>query len=217
MAGLNKVMLIGNLGADPEIRSLNNGGSVANLRIATNKSWKDRDGNKQEKTEWHTVVCFADGLNDVIERYCVKGGRVYVEGELQTRKWQDKDGADRYSTEVVLSAFDGKLVLLDGPSGGGDRDDDRGGGRSGGRDRDDDRDRGGRGGGRGNDRGGRSSSNRDTRNAAVKRTAGRRRLSTRTLTTTFPSEFATGGGASVPPSPVSPGLADPGRTSAIFP
>lgn len=154
MAGLNRVMLIGNLGDDPEIRSTN-GGDVATMRIATNETFKDRDGNKQERTEWHTVVCWNEHLIPVIERFCRKGGKVYVSGQLQTRKWQDNDGKDRYSTEVVMR-FGAELVLLDGPQGSGDRD---GGGY--GRDRDD---RGGRSGGR-DDRGGRGSSdNRGTRN-----------------------------------------------------
>lgn len=118
MASLNKVQLIGNLGADPEIRSFQNGGRVANLRIATSESWKDKaTGERKEKTEWHTVALFSDGLVGVAERYLKKGSKVYVEGQLQTRKWQDKDGNDRYSTEIVLQGYDSKLVMLDGPSG----------------------------------------------------------------------------------------------------
>ncbi len=121
MAGsLNKVMLIGNLGADPEIRSFQNGGKVANLRIATSESWKDRNtGERQERTEWHTVAIFSEGLVNVVENYLKKGSKVFVEGKLQTRKWQDQQGNDRYSTEVVLRGFDGTLTMLDGRSGGG--------------------------------------------------------------------------------------------------
>lgn len=120
MAGsLNKVMLIGNLGQDPEIRSFQNGGRVANLRIATSERYKDKDGNQQEKTEWHTVAIFSDGLIGVVERYLKKGAKVFIEGQLQTRKWQDQSGADRYSTEVVLRGFNGTLTMLDGASGGG--------------------------------------------------------------------------------------------------
>lgn len=122
MAGsLNKVMIIGNLGADPEIRSLNSGDRVANLRIATSESWRDKSsGERREKTEWHSVVVFNDGLVGVIEKYLNKGSKVYVEGALQTRKWQDKDGNDRYSTEVVLQKYRGELTMLDGRSGGGE-------------------------------------------------------------------------------------------------
>lgn len=118
MAGsLNKVMLIGNLGADPEIRHLNDS-KVANMRIATSDSWKDKNtGEKRERTEWHSVAVFNDGLCKVIEQYVTKGSKVYVEGELRTRKWVDKDGNDRYSTEVVIQQYGGKLVLL-GDSGG---------------------------------------------------------------------------------------------------
>ena len=120
MAGsLNKVMLIGNLGADPEIRSFPNGGKVANLRIATSEQWKDRNtGERQERTEWHTVSIFSEGLVNVVERFLRKGSKVFVEGQLQTRKWQDQQGNDRYSTEVVLRGFNGTLTMLDGPGGG---------------------------------------------------------------------------------------------------
>jgi len=123
MAGsLNKVMLIGNLGQDPEIRSFQNGGRVANLRIATSETWKDRNtGERQERTEWHTVAIFSDGLINVVENYLKKGSKVFIEGKLQTRKWQDQNGNDRYSTEVVLRGFDGTLTMLDGASGGGGR------------------------------------------------------------------------------------------------
>jgi single-strand DNA-binding protein len=121
MAGsLNKVMLIGNLGADPEIRSFQNGGKVANLRIATSETWKDRNtGERQERTEWHTVAIFSEGLVGVVERYLRKGSKVYVEGQLQTRKWQDQQGNDRYSTEVVIRGMNGTLTMLDGPQGSG--------------------------------------------------------------------------------------------------
>ncbi|MBS7671470.1 single-stranded DNA-binding protein [Croceicoccus gelatinilyticus] len=121
MAGsLNKVMLIGNLGADPEIRSFQNGGKVANLRIATSETWKDRNtGERKERTEWHTVAIFSEGLVGVVERFLRKGSKVYIEGQLQTRKWQDQQGNDRYSTEVVLRGMNGTLTMLDGASGGG--------------------------------------------------------------------------------------------------
>ena len=121
MAGsLNKVMLIGNLGADPEVRSFQNGGKVCNLRIATTENWKDRNsGERQERTEWHTVAIFSEGLVNVAERYLRKGSKVFVEGQLQTRKWQDQSGNDRYSTEVVLRGFNGTLTMLDGPGGSG--------------------------------------------------------------------------------------------------
>jgi single-strand DNA-binding protein len=131
MAGsLNKVMLIGNLGADPEIRTFNNGGKVANLRIATSETWKDRQtGERKEKTEWHTVAIFSEGLVSVVERYLKKGSKVFVEGKLQTRKWQDQNGQDRYSTEIVIQGLGGTLTMLDGAAGGGMG---GGGGRSGG-------------------------------------------------------------------------------------
>ena len=120
MAGsLNKVMLIGNLGADPEIRTFNNGGKVANLRIATSESWKDRQtGERKEKTEWHTVAILSEGLVSVVERYLKKGSKVFVEGKLQTRKWQDQNGQDRYSTEIVIQGLGGTLTMLDGAGGG---------------------------------------------------------------------------------------------------
>ena len=120
MAGsLNKVMLIGNLGADPEVRSFQNGGKVCNLRIATSEQWKDRNtGERQERTEWHSVAIFSEGLINVCENYLKKGSKVFVEGQLQTRKWQDQSGNDRYSTEVVLRGFGGTLTMLDGPGGG---------------------------------------------------------------------------------------------------
>lgn len=121
MAGsVNKVILVGNLGADPEVRTFQNGGKVCNLRIATSENWKDKNtGERREKTEWHTVAVFSDGLVRVCEQYLKKGSKVYIEGQLQTRKWQDQSGNDRYSTEVVLQGFNGTLVMLDGRSGGG--------------------------------------------------------------------------------------------------
>ena len=116
---LNKVMLIGNLGADPETRTFQNGGKVCNLRLATSETWKDKDtGERQERTEWHTVAVFGP-LADVADRYLKKGSKVFVSGKLQTRKWQDQSGQDRYSTEVVLQGFDGVLTMLDGRSEGG--------------------------------------------------------------------------------------------------
>lgn len=129
MAGsLNKVMLIGNLGADPEVKSFQNGGKVCNLRIATSEQWKDKNtGERQEKTEWHTVAIFSEGLVNVAERFLRKGSKVFIEGQLQTRKWQDAQGNDRYSTEVVLRGFNGTMTMLDGPGGG-----QGGGGQSGG-------------------------------------------------------------------------------------
>ncbi|RZV48933.1 MAG: single-stranded DNA-binding protein, partial [Sphingomonadaceae bacterium] len=119
MAGVNKVILVGNLGADPEARSLNNGGEVVNLRVATSESWKDRDGNRQERTEWHNVVIWNENLGRVAKNYLRKGSKVYLEGQLQTRKWQDQSGQDKYTTEVVLQRFRGELVLLDPREGGG--------------------------------------------------------------------------------------------------
>ena len=123
MAGVNKVILVGNLGDDPEARSLNNGGEVVNLRVATSENWKDRDGNRQERTEWHRVVIFNENLGKVAKQYLRKGSKVYLEGQLQTRKWTDQSGQDKYSTEVVLQRFRGELVLLDRRDGGGAGDD----------------------------------------------------------------------------------------------
>lgn len=120
MAGLNKCAFIGNLGADPEVRSLNNGGEVVNLRLAVSETWKDKDGNRQERTEWVQVVIFNENIGKVAKSYLRKGSRVYLEGQLQTRKWQDQSGADRYSTEIVLQRFRGELVLLDAKQGGGE-------------------------------------------------------------------------------------------------
>jgi len=120
MAGsVNKVILVGNLGADPEVKSFQNGGRLCNLRVATSESWKDRQsGEQKERTEWHQVVLRSDGLVGVAERFLRKGSKVYLEGQLQTRKWQDQQGNDRYSTEVSVGGFDGKLVMLDGAKGG---------------------------------------------------------------------------------------------------
>lgn len=121
MAGsVNKVILIGNVGADPEIRRTQDGRLIANLRIATSESWRDRNsGERKEKTEWHTVVVFNEGLCKVVEQYVKKGAKLYIEGALQTRKWKDQDGADRYSTEIVLQGFNSTLTMLD--STGGER------------------------------------------------------------------------------------------------
>jgi single-strand DNA-binding protein len=137
MAGVNKVILVGNLGDDPESRSLGNGGEVVNLRVATSESWKDRDGNRQERTEWHRVVIFNENLGKVAKSYLRKGSKVYLEGQIQTRKWTDNSGQDKYSTEIVLQRFRGELVLLDsrgggaGGGGGADYGDSFGGGSSG--------------------------------------------------------------------------------------
>jgi single-strand DNA-binding protein len=127
MAGsVNKVIIVGNLGADPEVKSFQNGGRICNLRIATSEDWKDRTtGEKKEKTEWHSVTLATDGLVGVAERFLKKGSKVYIEGQLQTRKWQDASGNDRYTTEIRVGGFDGKLVMLDGArsgSGGGGND-----------------------------------------------------------------------------------------------
>ena len=119
MAGVNKVILVGNLGADPESRSLNNGGEVVNMRIATSESWKDKDGNRQERTEWHNVVIFNENLGRVAKSYLRKGSKVYIEGQIQTRKWADQSGNDRYTTDVVLRNFNSSMVLLDGRGEGG--------------------------------------------------------------------------------------------------
>ncbi|MCA8884010.1 MAG: single-stranded DNA-binding protein [Rhodobacteraceae bacterium] len=153
MAGsVNKVILVGNLGRDPEVRTFQNGGKVVNLRIATSERWRDRNtGENRERTEWHSVAIFSEPLAKVAEQYLRKGSKVYIEGQLETRKWQDQSGADRYSTEIVLRPFKGELTMLDGRgeggSGGG------GGGGSYGGGYDDDRggggERGGFGGGRG--------------------------------------------------------------------
>jgi single-strand DNA-binding protein len=119
MAGVNKVILVGNLGQDPQSRSFQNGGKVVNLRIATSETWKDRNtGERKERTEWHSVAIFNEGLANTAERYLRKGSKVYIEGALQTRKWQDQNGQDRYTTEIVLQGFNGSMVMLDGPGGG---------------------------------------------------------------------------------------------------
>jgi len=125
MSSLNQVTLVGNLGADPEVRHTQDGRPIANLRLATAESWKDKQsGERKERTEWHRVVIFSEGLAKVAEQYLKKGSKVLVQGKLQTRKWQDNDGKDRYSTEVVLQGFDAKLVMLDKASNGGQRRDD---------------------------------------------------------------------------------------------
>ncbi|WP_375596045.1 single-stranded DNA-binding protein [Algihabitans albus] len=125
---VNKVILVGNLGRDPEIRTMQNGGKVANLSIATSENWRDRQtGERREKTEWHRVVVFDDRLIDVIERYVKKGAKLYLEGQLQTRKWSDQSGQERYSTEVVLQRYRGEMTMLDGRGGGGGGDDFAGG------------------------------------------------------------------------------------------
>jgi single-strand DNA-binding protein len=122
MAGsVNKVILVGNLGKDPEVRRTTAGDPIVNLSLATSESWRDKaSGERKEKTEWHRVVIFNKNLADVAEKYLRKGSKVYVEGQLQTRKWTDKDGAEKYSTEVVLQNFRGELTMLDGRSGGGE-------------------------------------------------------------------------------------------------
>ncbi len=137
MAGsVNKVILVGNLGRDPESRSLQDGNPVVNLSVATSESWKDKNsGERKERTEWHRVVIFNENLARIAQQYLRKGSKVYVEGQLQTRKWTDKDGVEKYSTEVVLQRFRGELTLLDGKGdggGGGSSDDEYGGGGGGG-------------------------------------------------------------------------------------
>ena len=118
MKGVNKVILLGVLGRDPEVRTFQNGGKVCNLRVATSETWKDREtGEKKERTEWHSVAIFNEGLARIAEQYLRKGSKVYLEGQLETRKWQDQSGQDRYSTEVVLRPYKGELTLLDGPKG----------------------------------------------------------------------------------------------------
>ena len=123
MAGsVNKVILIGNLGQDPEVKSFQNGGRIANLRIATSENWKDKNtGERKERTEWHTVVLQSEGLVGVAERYLRKGSKVYIEGQLRTRKWQDQSGNDRYTTEVSVGGIGGVMTMLDGAPGGGQR------------------------------------------------------------------------------------------------
>ncbi|OOY11389.1 MAG: single-stranded DNA-binding protein [Rhodobacteraceae bacterium] len=121
MAGsVNKVILVGNLGRDPEVRTFSNGGKVCNLRIATSENWRDRNtGERKERTEWHSVAIFSEPLAKIAEQYLRKGSKVYIEGQLETRKWQDQSGQDRYSTEVVLRPYRGELTLLDSREGGG--------------------------------------------------------------------------------------------------
>jgi single-strand DNA-binding protein len=126
MASVNKVILVGRLGRDPETRNFQNGGKVVNLRIATSERFKDREGNSQERTEWHSVAIFSEKLAEVAEKYLKKGSEVYIEGQLETRKWQDQQGQDRYTTEIVLRNYRGELTLLGGKNGGGDADVDGG-------------------------------------------------------------------------------------------
>ncbi len=156
MAGsVNKVILVGNLGRDPEIRRLGSGDPVCNLRIATSESWKDKaSGERKEKTEWHSVVIYNDNLSRVAEQYLRKGSKVYIEGQLQTRKWTDQSGVEKYTTEVVLQRFRGELTILDGRGGGGESaSDEEGGGQI---SRGGDFGGGGGGGGRGDFGGGRA-------------------------------------------------------------
>lgn len=118
MSSVNKVILVGNLGQDPEVRTLPSGNKVVNLSLATSETWRDKSsGERKEKTEWHRVVIFSEGLAKVAEQYLKKGSKVYLEGQLQTRKWQDQSGADKYSTEIVLQGFNSNLTMLDGPEG----------------------------------------------------------------------------------------------------
>ncbi len=119
MAGVNKVIVLGRLGRDPEVRNFQNGGRVVNLRLATSERYKDREGNPQERTEWHSVAIFNEKLGEVAEKYLRKGSEVYIEGQLETRKWQDQSGQDRYTTEIVLRQFRGELQLVGGRAGGG--------------------------------------------------------------------------------------------------
>jgi single-strand DNA-binding protein len=156
MAGVNKVILLGRLGRDPEVRNFQNGGRVVNLRLATSERFKDREGNMQERTEWHSVAIFNEKLGEIAEKYLRKGSEVFVEGQLETRKWQDQSGQDRYTTEIVLRQFRGELSLVGGRGGGGEMGEpsETGGGYGGGRssgssDRGGGWDRGGGGGGSG--------------------------------------------------------------------
>ncbi|MBV1705158.1 MAG: single-stranded DNA-binding protein [Hyphomicrobiales bacterium] len=129
MAGsVNKVILVGNLGRDPEVRKLNSGESVVNIRLATSENWRDKaTGERKERTEWHNVVIFNENIGKVVEQYCKKGSKIYVEGQLQTRKWTDQSGAEKYTTEVVLQRYRGELTLLDGRNGDAGAIEDRGG------------------------------------------------------------------------------------------
>ncbi len=135
MAGVNKVIILGRLGKDPEVRNFQNGGKVVNLRIATSERYKDREGNQQERTEWHAVAIFNEKLGEIAERYLRKGSEVYIEGQLETRKWQGQDGQDKYTTEIVLRQYRGELALVGGRGGASSGGDDmgEGGGYSGGR------------------------------------------------------------------------------------
>ena len=155
MAGVNKVILVGRLGRDPEVRTFNNGGKVVNLRLATSETWKDKQsGERREKTEWHSVAIFNEPIGRIAEQYLKKGSEVYIEGQLETRKWQDQSGNDRYSTEVVVRPYTGNMTLIGGRGDGGGG---GGGGRTGGGYGGDDRgDYGGSGGGGGGGGGGRS-------------------------------------------------------------
>ncbi|MBY0337573.1 MAG: single-stranded DNA-binding protein [Acetobacteraceae bacterium] len=128
MAGVNKVILLGRLGKDPEVRNFQNGGRVVNLRLATSERYKDREGNQQERTEWHSVAIFNEKLGEIAERYLKKGSEVYLEGQLETRKWTDQQGQERYTTEIVLRQFRGELALVGGRASGGGSDMEEGGG-----------------------------------------------------------------------------------------
>lgn len=141
MASVNKVIIVGNLGRDPEVRTFQNGGKVVNLRIATSESWRDKSsGERKERTEWHSVAIHSEPLAKIAEQYLRKGSKVYIEGQLETRKWQDQSGADRYTTEIALRPFKGELTLLDGKAEGGARDDGGYGGSTSGGGYDDDSD-----------------------------------------------------------------------------
>jgi single-strand DNA-binding protein len=135
MAGVNKVIILGRLGRDPEVRNFQNGGRVVNLRIATSERYKDREGNMQERTEWHSVAIFNEKLGEIAEKYLRKGSEVFIEGQLETRKWQDQSGQDRYTTEIVLRQYRGELALVGGRGGGGEMGEpsETGGGYGGGR------------------------------------------------------------------------------------
>jgi len=154
MAGVNKAIILGRLGRDPEVRNFQNGGKVVNLRIATSERYKDREGNQQERTEWHSVAIFNERLGDVAEKYLRKGSEVYIEGQIETRKWSDKDGQERYTTEIVLRQFRGELQLVGGRGGGGGGDE---GGYAGGSSGGGSRGEGGAGGGGGQRNGGQRS------------------------------------------------------------
>ena len=133
MSGVNKVIIVGHLGADPVSKSFQNGGQVVNLRVATSETWKDKGtGERRERTEWHSIAIFSEGLCKIASQYLRKGSHVYLEGKLQTRKWQDQQGNDRYSTEVVLNGYDATIQMLDKNNAGGGGRDDRGGGNGGG-------------------------------------------------------------------------------------